>query len=83
MDAKKDVLREVLGSSAIGDGSHNQREHQVLEVIDEFLEGARLVAAAAFDKLALADGLHQPWCIRTGAQAKCFIVEGETIREGT
>jgi hypothetical protein len=83
MDTKKDVLREVLGPRAIGDSSHNQREHQVLEVVDELLEGARFVAAAAIDKLALADGLHQPWCIRTGAQAKCFIVEGETIRKGT
>ena len=80
MDAKKDVLCEILSASAIGDGSGNQREHQVLEEIDEFLESARLVATAAIDELTLADGVHQPRYIRASAPAKCFIVGSETIR---
>ena len=80
MDAKKHILREILGASTIDDGSGNQRKYQVLEVIDEFLEGARLVAAAAIDELTFADGVHQPRWIRTSARAKCFIVGGETIR---
>jgi hypothetical protein len=29
-------------------------------MIDEFLKGARLFAAATIDELALVDGLHQP-----------------------
>ena len=44
----------------VGDCPGNQRKHKVLELIDEFLEGARLFAPASIDELALADGLHQP-----------------------
>ncbi len=61
MHAQEDVLREILGARSIGNGAGNQREHQILELLDEFFKRAGLLAAAAIDELPLAGGLHQPW----------------------
>ena len=60
MDAQEDVLGEILRARSVGNRAGYQRKHQVLVLIDQFLKGARFVAAAAVDERALAFGLHQP-----------------------
>ena len=82
MNAQEDLLREILGTRPILHRAGDQGEHQVLVPVDQLLEGAVIAAAAAFDELALVDGLHQPLVLEHAAEGKCFNHGTETFDGG-
>jgi len=51
-------LREILGPRSILYRPRDQRKHQILVLIDEFLERAFISGSAALDELALVDIFH-------------------------
>ena len=60
MNPEKDVLREIFRPRRILHGARNQREHQPLVRVDQFLKGAFVARTAALHELALVDGGHAP-----------------------
>src|SRR4029078_8916281 len=58
VNPQEDVLGEILRSRPVLHGAGYQGEDQILVSFDQFLKRAFIAGTAAFDELALVDGLH-------------------------